>query len=247
MGWFEYFVRQGRATYVVDQVGRGRSGFNQAIFNQVAAGEVLASSQPRIARMGDDIGAWVNFRIGPIPRQAFPDTQFPVEAIDAVSQRGIPDLNAALPSPNPTYQALTSLSHQLEGVVLLGHSQSGAFPLEVALLDSSKILASVIVEPGSCNGSGWTDEQIKTLAKVPTLILYGDHLSNPTGLPGAGWQERMDDCRVFVERLRANGGNAELWHGPDHGVRGNSHMMMWDKNNLEIAKTILNWLSSVQH
>ena len=38
MGWDEYFVRRGHPVYVPDQVGRGRSGFNQAVFNNVARG-----------------------------------------------------------------------------------------------------------------------------------------------------------------------------------------------------------------
>ena len=38
MGWDEYFVRKGHPVYVPDQVGRGRSGFNQAIFNNARAG-----------------------------------------------------------------------------------------------------------------------------------------------------------------------------------------------------------------
>jgi pimeloyl-ACP methyl ester carboxylesterase len=37
MGWDEYFVRKGHPVYVPDQVGRGRSGFNQALFNNVRA------------------------------------------------------------------------------------------------------------------------------------------------------------------------------------------------------------------
>ena len=37
MGWDEYFVRKGHPVYVPDQVGRGRSGFNQAVFNNVRA------------------------------------------------------------------------------------------------------------------------------------------------------------------------------------------------------------------
>ncbi|MCP3712811.1 hypothetical protein M3I54_38930 [Paraburkholderia sp. CNPSo 3274] len=127
IGRFEYFVRQEYATYVVDQIGRGRSGFNQAIFNQVGAGDASPSLQPQIVRLGDDIGVWVNFRIGPAPRQAFADTQFPIEAIDAASQRGIPDLNAMLPSPNPTCQALVSLSHQLDKVVLIATPNPGHF------------------------------------------------------------------------------------------------------------------------
>ena len=38
MGWDEYFVRKGHPVYVPDQVGRGRSGFNQAVLNDVRAG-----------------------------------------------------------------------------------------------------------------------------------------------------------------------------------------------------------------
>ena len=39
MGWDEYFVRKGHSVYVSDQVGRGRSGFNQAVFKDVRAGD----------------------------------------------------------------------------------------------------------------------------------------------------------------------------------------------------------------
>jgi pimeloyl-ACP methyl ester carboxylesterase len=46
MGWDEYFVRRGHAVYVPDQVGRGRSGFNQAIFNNVRAGSSPFGNQP---------------------------------------------------------------------------------------------------------------------------------------------------------------------------------------------------------
>ena len=45
MGWDEYFVRKGHPVYVPDQVGRGRSGFNQAVFNNVARG-LGATGQP---------------------------------------------------------------------------------------------------------------------------------------------------------------------------------------------------------
>ena len=38
MGFDEYFVRQGHPVYDVDQVWRGRSGFDVAVFNQVRAG-----------------------------------------------------------------------------------------------------------------------------------------------------------------------------------------------------------------
>ena len=47
MGWDEYFVRKGHPVYVPDQVGRGRSGFNQAVFNNVRAGSAPAGEPAR--------------------------------------------------------------------------------------------------------------------------------------------------------------------------------------------------------
>ena len=65
MGWDEYFVRQGHAVYLADQVSRARSGFNQAIFNDVRAGITTPpSAQPNIFRFTDE-SAWTIFRFGP--------------------------------------------------------------------------------------------------------------------------------------------------------------------------------------
>jgi hypothetical protein len=76
MGWDEYFVRKGHPVYVPDQVGRGRSGFNQAVFNNVRAEAAPANTLPRWLRFSDE-GVWANFRIGatagsPIPTPSFP-------------------------------------------------------------------------------------------------------------------------------------------------------------------------------
>ena len=49
MGWDEYFVRKGHPVYVPDQVGRGRSGFNQAVFNDARAGRVAPTTLPTLA------------------------------------------------------------------------------------------------------------------------------------------------------------------------------------------------------
>jgi hypothetical protein len=81
MGWDEYFVRRGHPVYVPDQVGRGRSGFNQAVFNNARAGSVPPANLPRLLRFSDE-GVWPNFRIGPKAGQPYPDTQFPVTALD---------------------------------------------------------------------------------------------------------------------------------------------------------------------
>ena len=36
-GWAPYFVRHGISTYVVDQAGRGRSGFDESVIHEAAA------------------------------------------------------------------------------------------------------------------------------------------------------------------------------------------------------------------
>src|SRR5689334_22066677 len=66
MGWDEYFVRNAHAVYKPDQVGRGRSGFNQAVYNNVRLGVVPPLSQPVLNRIPND-AVWTTFRFGPTP------------------------------------------------------------------------------------------------------------------------------------------------------------------------------------
>ena len=192
MGWDEYFVRRGHPVYVPDQVGRGRSGFNQAAFNNVRAGSTPAASLPRWLRFSDE-GVWPNFRFGLKPSQPYPDTQFPVTAVDELSKQGVPDVSfGGIPTPNPTFKALSDLAAQLNGAVLMGHSQSGSFPLAAALLNPAVMKGLVLVEPGTCPAN-YTSEQIATLAKVPLLVVFGDYRDTPTGIPALpSWQTRFE-------------------------------------------------------
>ena len=242
MGWDEYFVRRGHAVYVPDQVGRGRSGFNQARFNDARAGGVRADSLPRWLRFSDEV-VWPNFRFGSRPNAPFSDTQFPVTAVDELSKQGVPDVSfGGVPAPNPTFKALSDLAAQLNGAVLMGHSQSGSFPLAAALLDPKAAKGLVLVEPGACPGS-YTDEQIKTLAAIPILVVFGDHRETPTGISiRPSWQLSFESCQALIGRLKAAGGHAEMLDPSDRGIRGNSHMIMQDKNNLQIADLILQWI-----
>ena len=243
MGWDEYFVRKGHPVYVPDQVGRGRSGFNQAVFNNVRAGSAAATSLPRWLRFSDE-GVWPNFRFGLKPGEPFADSQFPVTAMDELSKQGVPDVSfGGLPTPNPTHKALADLAGQVNGAVMMGHSQSGVFPLQAALLNATAMKGLVLVEPGSCPAT-YTDDQIKTLATVPLLIVFGDHRDTPTGLPALPtWQARYEMCQALIGRVKTAGGQAQMLSPGESGIlRGNSHMIMQDKNNLQIADLILKWI-----
>jgi pimeloyl-ACP methyl ester carboxylesterase len=242
MGWDEYFVRKGHPVYVPDQVGRGRSGFNQAVFNDVRAGTTPPASLPRWLRFGDEV-VWPNFRFGLKPGEPFADSQFPVSAVDELSKQAVPDVSfGGVPNPNPTLKALSDLAAQLNGAVLLGHSQSGSFPLAAALLNPSVAKALVLVEPGMCPGQ-YTDEQIKTLAGIPILAVFGDHRDVATGIGmRPSWQLSFEGCQALITRLKAAGGQAQMLSPAETGLRGNSHMIMQDKNNQQIADLILKWI-----
>jgi hypothetical protein len=62
-GWAPYFVRNGISTYVVDQAGRGRSGFDHSVLHEAAAliraGDTAKGSAmlPSFGRITDN-GAW---------------------------------------------------------------------------------------------------------------------------------------------------------------------------------------------
>jgi pimeloyl-ACP methyl ester carboxylesterase len=243
MGWDEYFVRKGHPVYVPDQVGRGRSGFNQAVFNTARAGSAPATGLPRWIRFSDEV-VWPNFRFGSKPSEPYADSQFPVKAVDELSKQGVPDVSfGGVPNPNPTFKALAELAAQVNGAVLMGHSQSGAFPLAAALLTPSAAKGLILVEPGGCPGQQYTDEQIKTLAAIPVLVVFGDHRDTPTGIGiRPSWQLSFEGCQALIGRLKAAGGQAQMLSPAETGIKGNSHMIMQDKNNQQIADLILKWI-----
>ena len=147
MGWYEYFVRQGHPVYVPDQVSRARSGVDIATYNEVRAGVQPVSALPNFWRFPDEL-VWTQFRFGPTFGTAFPDGQFPVEAVGELSRQAIPDFNTVLPTPNPNIAAMANLAAQLNSTVLLGHSQTGSLPLDAALAHPNAVKAVVLVEPG---------------------------------------------------------------------------------------------------
>lgn len=246
MGWYEYFTRKGNPSYVVDQVARARSGFNQAFYNSVRSGFAAPGEQPNIRRVAMDV-AWVRLRIGPTPGVAFPDTQFPVEAMGEFAKQMVPDLSDGLHPDDPNIQALCALAKQVEGTVLIGHSQAAKHIFESALLNPENILGLVAIEPPGCNSSSYSEEQIIKLSKTPILVLFGDHIDDAQSI-GPDWKPLFIDAQQFVARLNAANGNATMLHTTDLGIRGNSHMLMQDTNNIQIADLVMKWIDeNVRH
>ena len=234
MGFDEYFVRKDHPTYVVDRTFNGRAGFDVTVFNKVRAGTLPPSALPSMTRTSAEL-AWTGFRFGPSFGVPYPDTQFPVEKMIEFAKQGIPSFSLLPPgTPQPLYKDLADLAKKLNGAVLMGHSASGLFPAEAALVDSTGIKGIILTEPG-LSPAGYTDAQIAKLAAVPILMLWNDHL-------GTAQQALFDADMAFINRINAAGGNAQMLHPPALGIFGNSHMFMLDKNNLQIADLILKWI-----
>lgn len=83
--------------------------------------------------------------------------------------------------------------------------------------------SSVFSEHAACWSQKGTSRQLVHLAKTPVLVVTGE----------ASYHALFDHRTV---RYHTDTGlNTEQLRLADHGVHGNGHMMMLEKNNLEIA------------
>lgn len=104
-GWLTYFVRHGVPSYVVDQPGRGRSGFDPSVFHEAEAMMATdpvgaAALLPTIGRITDN-GAWTNwFGHLVVPGTCTPSTDI---LTGQLVQHGWADCDPSLPTvhPNP--------------------------------------------------------------------------------------------------------------------------------------------------
>ena len=94
-GWYPYFVRKGVPSYVVDQSGRGRSGFDESVIHEgeakVASGDPKSGTDliPAFGRITDD-GAWTAWFGHLVPANS-----------TILTGRLIPHGDPADPNPNP--------------------------------------------------------------------------------------------------------------------------------------------------
>jgi hypothetical protein len=241
MGWSEYFVRKDRPVYLADQVSRARSGFDPTAFTDVRSGKAPPDKMPAILSASHQI-AWTVFRFGPKFGEAFADEQFPIAAMDELYKQMIPDLNSTLARDNnPTWMQMAALAVKLNGAILMGHSESGFFPEQAALIDPKGIRGIVSIEM-PCETT-LASTQIATLAQIPTLVMFGDHLADVTGGP-ANWQQSFETCNTFVAQLKKAGGDAQMMHLPALGIKGNSHMLMQDRNSDQLADLVIAWIDA---
>jgi pimeloyl-ACP methyl ester carboxylesterase len=282
-GWAQYFVRQGYAVYVVDQPGRGRSGFLAA-----------ATGAMRNSERGNSASRFISQEKSKLWPQAVLHTQWPGtgEPDDAatlqVAMSQLPAIEDFAKQQPLVRDGLIALIDKIGPSILLVHSQAGAFGWPVADARPDLVKAILAIEPNGPPGRGlefvgapdWFKEganvltygltavplayspaladgavlsfvkeekadgpglatcwkqaeparQLPNLQKMPILVLTAE----------ASYHAPYDHCTVkFLQQAGIKPTYIRL---ADRGIKGNSHVMMMEKNNKEIAAVIAEWL-----
>jgi pimeloyl-ACP methyl ester carboxylesterase len=226
-GWLNLFVRRGWDVYVSDAVERGRAGFAPPdIWSSEPTFLTYADPFERF-RIGDGEGSW---SADPAKRRVLPASQFPVEAYDNYMKQSVPRW---LTTDDAIIAAYIALVDKICPCVLLVHSQGGAFGFKVAEQRPDKIKAIVAVESATAGNVG----KVAALKNTPALMLFGDYVDQH---PRWATFKKID--LEYADAVRGGGGTVDVINLPDLGIKGNSHMLMQDKNNAEIAEVIQKWL-----
>ncbi|WP_072021211.1 AEC family transporter [Escherichia coli] len=81
-------------------------------------------------------------------------------------------------------------------------------------------------------------------AMIYITVFYGDFIAEKpdTAVGPDKWRSEYEMAKQFVMTVNRHGGDATLVHLPDIGIKGNSHFLMAEKNNQEIAGILASWL-----
>lgn len=247
-GFQNIFLRRRFGVYLIDQPRRGDAGRSMV--------ETTIKPTP-------DEQLWFNqFRIGLWPNN-FEGVQF---AQDAQTRDQF--FRSMTPNTGPFDMGVVSdgVSAVFDKVgpgILFTHSQAGG-PGWLTAIKNNRVKAIVALEPGSSfifpegevpapipsafdtvQGAAVPMSQFMALTRIPILILYGDNIpSELVDLPAQdSWRARLTMARHWREAVNQHGGNVTLVHLPQIGIKGNTHFLMSDLNNVQIADLVSKYLA----
>jgi pimeloyl-ACP methyl ester carboxylesterase len=247
-GFQTIFLRRGFPVYLVDQPRRGRAG------NSTVATTIEPTPYDQLFFDQFRLGKWPNF---------FDDVQFSrnPEALDQFFRSVTP--NTGPYDAGVISDAMAALFDKIGPAILFSHSQGGE-PGWLTAIKSQNVKGIVALEPGS--GFIFPEGELppampsaagilspgavpladfEKLTRIPIIIFYGDNFSTePTKERGQdNWRVRLAMAKLWVEAINKHGGDARLVHLPDIGIRGNTHFLMSDLNNVQIADQISKFLT----
>ena len=242
-GFQTLFLRRGFPVYLIDQPRRGRAGNSS----------VAASVEPS----PNDQLFFDQFRLGKWPHY-FDNVQFDrkPETLNQFFRSVTP--NTGPYDASVITDAMSALFDKVGPAILFTHSQGGG-PGWLTAIKNPKVKAVVAFEPGSgfifpqgelppampsaagtLSPEGVSMVDFQKLTRIPIVIYYGDNFPTaPTTERGQdNWRVRLAMARLWVDAVNRHGGDARLVHLPEMGIRGNTHFLMSDLNNVQIADLV---------
>lgn len=228
-GWLQYFIRQGWTVYNSDAVERGRSSW--AMYPDVFKTEPihLTKANPfERFRIGDGPGS---YHKDPARMKLLPGNQFPPEGYDNFTKQVVPRWTS---TDAPTIAAYAALLDKVGPSIVVAHSQGGQLALRAAQARPDKVKALVLVEPAGIGDTA----RAAVLKDIPIVAIFGDYIDKDSR-----WPTIKRNVQGFLAEVDKAGGKTEVVDLPALGIRGNSHMMMMDRNSDEVAGVIQRWLA----
>jgi pimeloyl-ACP methyl ester carboxylesterase len=225
-GWQNFFLRRGWPTYVSDAVERGRAGWTLIPEQTGGQAMVLTVDNPfERFRIGAGAGSFARGEV-------LPGNQFPADRASYMNfmRQIVPRFTT---TDALTLDAYLALLDRVGPSVVLAHSQAGLFGWRAAQERPDKVRALVLVEPAAVGDPA----KVAALKDIPVLMVFGDYIAQDSRWPTI----RGNGVR-FAEAVRAAGGSVDVVDLPEAGIRGNSHMMMMDRNSDAVAQVIQDWL-----
>lgn len=232
-GWQMCFLRGGLDVYVCDSVERGRASW--APYPSVYTSEPFFRTAREVWEETFRFGPAGSWDRDPARRVTHPGLRFPVDALDQFMKQSMPRWATNDDAIQAAYHALVA---KVGDCIILAHSQGANFALHAALAAPSQVRAVVVLD-----GSGAPDPSVADaviLQRTPHLFVWGDYLDKHPF-----WVASVPNVRRWYEALCTAGVDAEWLDLPDRGIHGNSHAMMMDDNNAEIADLVLDWLDAL--
>lgn len=239
-GFADIFLRSGYSIYLVDQPGRGDAG--------------QTTKPAQISAVADDQTWFTQFRIG-----LYPDfnvgVQFPKDekSLDNFFRMMTP--NTGNVDEETIVNAMSAVFDRSGDGILFTHSAGGAPGWKIAI-KNDHVKAVVAIEPGGFafpegevpqgnrGGKGILLNEFLKLTKIPIVIYYGDYIpkeeTNAASLNF--WRNVLATARQWAKIVNAHGGDVTIVHLPEIGINGNTHFIMSDLNNKEIAGLLSKWL-----
>jgi len=241
-GFETIFLRRRFPVYLIDQPRRGRAARSSV--------PVMIPATP------DEQLYFGIFRLGVWPT-LYPGVQFSHDssALNQFFRQMVPNTGPYDADVNTS--AVAALFARIGPGILVTHSQSGALGWQTAI-KSPNVHAIVSFEPGgdypfpqgeapslTFSGRAFTPPTIplsdfQRLTKIPIIIYYGDNIpEQPSSNPAQEqWRVFRETARRWRDVVNRHGGDVTLVELPAIGIRGNTHFIMSDMNNVEIANHV---------